>query len=79
MTVITIMQLAPKNGVSSWADNLIAIDSLFFLASTMLSYWSVRHKDNLVKIEKLADRCFLLGMMFMVGINFLVAFELFKN
>lgn len=78
MTVITIMQLAPKNNVSSWADDLIALDSLFFLASTMLSYWSIRHKENLVSIEQLADRSFLVGMVFMVVINFLVAFELFK-
>ncbi len=77
MTVITILQLAPKNGISEWADNLIALDSLVFLASTMLSYWSIRHKENLIMIEKLADRCFMVGMLFMVGINFLVAFELF--
>lgn len=77
MTVITILQLAPKNNVSAWADNLIALDSLFFLISTILSYWSIRHEENLIKIEKLADRCFMAGMLFMVGINFLVAFELF--
>ncbi|HQN65267.1 MAG TPA: hypothetical protein PK372_08410 [Rugosibacter sp.] len=79
MTVITIMQLVPKNTISYWADEMIAIDSLLFLASTMLSYWSVRHKDDLVQIEKLADRCFFLGMVLMVGVNFLVAFELFKS
>ncbi len=79
MTVITVMQLAPKNSISSWADNLIAIDSLLFLASTILSYWSVRHEENLVKTESYADRLFLLGMIMMVLISFLVSFELFVN
>lgn len=73
------MQIAPKDSFSAWTDDLIAIDSLLFLASTMLSYWSVRHKENLIKIENYADRCFIAGMVLMVVIGFLVAFELFKN
>ena len=38
MTVISVIQLAPKNAISSWADKLLAIDGLAFMASTMLSY-----------------------------------------
>ncbi len=79
MTVITVMQLVPKNTISSWADNLLAIDSLLFLASTLLSYWSVRKEEDLIKIEGYADRIFLLGMIIMVLISFLVSFELFVN
>jgi fumarate reductase subunit D len=79
MTVISVIQIAPKNGVSSWADNLLAIDSLFFLASMMLSYWSLRHKDKLLKLELYADRVFMFGMVVMVSVSFLVAFELFTD
>jgi len=79
MTVISVIQLAPKNGISSWADNVLAIDSLFFLASMMLSYWSIRHRDQLVKAELYADRFFIFGMVMMVGVSFLVAFELFTD
>ena len=79
MTVISVIQLVPKNGISSWADNLLAIDSLFFLASMILSYWSIRHKDQLVKAEVYADRFFIFGMVLMVTVGFLVAFELFKG
>lgn len=79
MTVISLMQLIPKTTISPWADNLLAIDSLAFLGSTMLSYWSIRHKDNLMHIERYADRLFLLGMTVMVFVSFLVAFELFKG
>ena len=79
MTVISVIQLGPKSGVSSWADNLLAIDSLFFLVSMMLSYWSIRHQDQLVKAEIYADRFFMFGMIMMVTVGFLVAFELFTG
>jgi hypothetical protein len=79
MTVITVMQLAPKNSVSSIADKLLAIDSLFFLASTLLSYLTVRPFKFSEKMELWADRLFLFGMVAMVLISFLVAFELFVN
>ena len=79
MTVISVIQLAPKRGISSWADNLLAIDSLFFLASMILSYWSIRHKDQLVKAELYADRFFIFGMVVMVSVGFLIAFELFTD
>lgn len=79
MTVISVIQLAPKKAISSWADNLLAIDSLFFLTSMMLSYWSIRHKDKLVKAELYADRFFIFGMVMMVSVGFLIAFELFTD
>lgn len=77
MTVITVMQIAPKNRLTSIADDLLAIDSLLFLISTLLSYWTVRPSPSNQKVELWADRFFLIGMIFMVVISFLVAFELF--
>jgi hypothetical protein len=79
MTVISVIQLAPKNSISSWADELLAVDSLFFLASTVLSYWSLRHQQDARKTERYADRFFILGMVIMVFVSFLVAFELFTD
>ena len=82
MTVITVMQLVPKGKISVFSDVLLAFDSLFFLASTVLSYWAVRSgssNNKPRKIEAHADRLFLLGMVLMVAISFLVAFELFKG
>ncbi len=79
MTVITLMQLVPKDRVASWSDNLIAIDGLFFLGSTIFSYWSLRSDNNSAKAESFADTLFLLGMILMVIISFLVAFELLVN
>ena len=77
MTVISVIQLVPKNGVSEWVDQLLAMNSLLFLASTMLSYWSIRHNDEQLVMERYADRLFLLGLTLMVLVSFLVAFELF--
>ena len=79
MTVISVIQLAPKNAISSWADKMLALDSLAFLASTMLSYWSVRHKDRMLKAERYADHLFLFGLGIMVFVSFLVSFELFTD
>lgn len=79
MTVITIMQLIPAGRLSSLADNCLAVDSFLFLASTILSYWSIRPVNHAETVEKMADRFFLLGMIFMVIISFLVAFDLFVH
>lgn len=79
VTVISLLQLVPKNSISSWADELLAINSLDFLASTMLSYWAIRHKEASASVERWADRLFLFGLMVMVFVSFLVAFELFVD
>lgn len=79
MTVISVMQLTPKNSMSNWADGLLAINSLFFLVSTILSYWSLRTEVDTSTLERIADYLFLFGMVLMVLISFLVAFELFVN
>jgi hypothetical protein len=77
MTVISLLQLVPKNSISPWADDLLAVNSLTFLTSTMLSYWSIRHKEVAIQAEYWADRLFLIGLVIMVFVSFLVAFELF--
>lgn len=79
MTVITVMQLAPKNSLSILANQLLAIDGLLFLMSTFLSYLTVRPKEHNERAELWADRLFLIGMVLMVLISFIVAFELFVD
>jgi hypothetical protein len=79
MTVVSLIQLIPRNSVSPWADGLLAIDSLIFLISAMLSYWSLRHQRSSSLVERYADWLFMLALMVMVSVSFLVAFELFKS
>ena len=77
MTVISLMQLAPKNRLALFADELLAVDGLLFLISTIMSYWTIRPSPSSRAIELWADRLFLVGMILMVVISFVVAFELF--
>lgn len=77
MTVIGLMQLLPKGG--QWLDNLIAFDSLVFITSALLSYTSIRTKRNTEKLERWADVVFIIGLVMMVVINFLIAFDLLKH
>jgi hypothetical protein len=77
MMVISVMQLLPKNSVSPWTDRILAINSLFFLASAMLSYRSLRTAGGSESMEKYADWLFLAGLGIMVLAGILVSFELF--
>lgn len=79
ITVITVMQITPDHAFASWVDKLMALDSLAFMVSTLLSYWSIRHHDANLKVEQIADRMFLLGLAILVVASFLIAFELFVD
>lgn len=79
MTVISLIQLVPKNSVSSWVDETLAIDALVFLASTTLSYWTLRHEVYAERLELIADRLFLVGLSVIGFVSMLIAFDLFLN
>ncbi len=70
-----IEQLKNINGV---ADNLLALDSLGFLASCLLSYFSLRsrHAERALKLERIADRIFLIALGVMTIIAGLIAYEI---
>jgi len=55
---------------------LLALDSLLFLGSAMLSYFSIRRPIMAEKFERMADIIFLLGLAVMVVVGFIIAFEL---
>ena len=80
MTVISLVQLVPKNAISSWADEILAIDALIFLASAWLSYWTLRHNTpQAEKLENIADWLFLSGLSVMGFVSVLIAFDLFLD
>ena len=76
MTVISVAHLIPKQSISRHVNEMLAFDSLLFLASSMLSYFSIRHPRAGMKKERLADVIFLLGLAVMVVVGFIIAFEL---
>jgi hypothetical protein len=76
MTVISLAHLIPKHSISRHVNDLLALDSLLFLSSAMLSYFSIRRPMLAEKYERLADSIFLIGLAVMVVVGFVVAFEL---
>ncbi|KXS33634.1 MAG: Uncharacterized protein AWT59_0192 [Candidatus Gallionella acididurans] len=76
MTVISLAHLIPRHSISRHVNELLALDSLLFLGSALLSYFSLRHPDQAEKFESMADIIFLLGLAVMVVVGFVVAFEL---
>ena len=76
MTVISVSQLIPKQSMSRHVDELLAFDSLLFLASAMLSYFSIRNPAMRDKLERIADIIFLIAIALMVIVGFVASFEL---
>ena len=76
MTVISLAHLIPKQNISRHVNVLLSLDSLLFLGSAMLSYFSIRRPKMAEKFESLADVIFLLGLAVMVIVGFIIAFEL---
>ena len=79
MTVISLVQLIPKNSVSSWADDVLAINSFVIIVSAWLSFWTLRHEENAETLEQIADWLFLAGLTVMGIVSVLIAFDLFLN
>jgi hypothetical protein len=77
MTVISLVQIIPKNNVSSWVDALLAVDNLLFLSSAAFSYYSIRHPVVVERFERRADVIFMLALFLMVFAGLIVAFDLF--
>lgn len=76
ITVISVAQLIPKHGISRHADELLAIDSLLFMTSATLSYFSIRRPSAAGTYERMADVVFLVALAIMVIVGFIVSFEL---
>ncbi len=76
MTVISLAHLIPKPNISRHVNEMLAFDSLLFLSSAMLSYFSLRHHEMAAKFERMADVIFLVAISLMVVVGFVVSFEL---
>jgi len=77
LTAIGLVRLVEANTqLALIIDNLIAIDSVFFLLAAVLSYASLRSVSAARRLEGYADMIFLVGLGLMVGISFMLAWEL---
>ena len=70
LTVIGLLRVVlALNTLNTLADDLLALDSFFFLCSCLFSYWVLRMRNDhrMYRIERLADGLFILGLLLMVA------------
>jgi hypothetical protein len=77
MTVISIVKLTQTNrGIAYWVDDLLALDALIFLGSSIFSYLSIRSKSKKFYFEDIADKVFMLALVLMGASVLLLTFEI---
>ena len=77
MTVISIVKLTQSNrGVAYWVDDLLALDALIFLTSSILSYLSIRSNSKRIYFEDIADKVFMLALLCMGAAVILLTYEI---
>ena len=77
MTVISIVKLTQTNrGIAYWVDDLLALDALIFLASSIFSYLSIRSNSKTVYFEDIADKFFMLALICMGAAVLLLTYEI---
>ena len=77
MTVISIVKLTQTNrGIAYWVDDLLALDALIFLASSIFSYLSIRSNSRKVYFEDIADKFFMLALLCMGAAVLLLTYEI---
>lgn len=74
LTVITIFQVSHSR-LLSMVDDVLCVSSGLFTVSMFMSYMSIR-KQNLLQLQKIADRVFILGLITILGAGILLSFDL---
>ena len=75
MTVVSIIRLLHLQHFATVVDRLLALDSVLFLFSALLSYLSLRRSDR-SELEGYADAAFMTGLALMSICSILLAFSL---
>jgi hypothetical protein len=71
LTVIGLLRVTISiRRADTVADDLVAMDAVLFLLSCLSSYWALRTRSTrrLHRLERFADRIFILALLVMVGI-----------
>lgn len=79
MTVISIVKLIGLHKDRHKIAEFLAIDSLLFMISAILSYMSMRYEGvekTSIFAEKIADVFFMFGLFGMTLVDFLLAYEI---
>ncbi|OIQ90940.1 hypothetical protein GALL_271450 [mine drainage metagenome] len=78
MTVVSIIRLLHLQHFATVVDRLLALDSVVFLISALLSYLSLRRSERgeRAELEAYADGAFMTGLALMSICSILLAFSL---
>lgn len=68
LTVISVVRVViTATKINTLADDILAGDALFFLASCLLAYWAMRTRTErrMHAVERIADVVFIGGLLLM--------------
>lgn len=74
--VISIVKSQPSDLVSYLIDKALAIDSVLFTVSALLSFLSIRLERSTVRLERWAEVIFIVGLVSMTLIAVIFSFEI---
>lgn len=71
---LSLIKLLPRHGWTNGVDELLALDSVVFLASVALSYTSMRVSRYASRLETWAERLFLFGLLLVILASLALAY-----
>lgn len=74
--VISIVKSLPADSVNYFIDKALAVDSLLFMVSALLSFLSIRFEQGTIPFEWWAEVIFILGLVSMTIITVIFSFEI---
>jgi hypothetical protein len=74
--VISIVKKMPPDVVNYFIDKALAIDSILFMISALLSFLSIRLERSTLRLEWWAEMIFILGLVSMTMIAVIFSFEI---
>ena len=79
ITVIGLIRVViTVRRADTWADDIVAVDALFFLCSCLLAYWALRTRNDsrMHRVERVADVLFMMGLGLMALASFFIAYSI---
>ena len=79
LTVIGLVRVVITLGkVDTFADDLVAVDAVLFLAACLSSYWALRTRSvkRMHRVERFADIAFIVALVFMVVVGAFVTYAI---
>lgn len=65
ITTISLLKILEHLKTQAIVDEILEFDSLIFMLSALISFYSMRQNHNYQKLEALAETIFLIGLIVM--------------